>query len=187
MLENANGIIFQGLFGLAHANVFMDALIVFFGKYLAYLLAVGWAWFLFARFGGWRSRLMFFVETALAVIVSRGILTEAIRFFFPVVRPFAALKLEPLLLESSNSFPSSHAVILFTVAAIIIYFDRRAGLWFFAFALINGVARVAAGVHWPFDILGGFLVALASAAAIHALLRPYFEKLDSKSIGVHSG
>jgi membrane-associated phospholipid phosphatase len=34
-----------------------------------------------------------------------------------------------------------------------------------------GIARIYAGVHWPFDILGGIAVGIISGYFIHWLLR----------------
>ena len=43
--------------------------------------------------------------------------------------------------------------------AFAIYFlHKQAGYWFMFFALIIGVARIMAGVHFPLDILGGFVL-----------------------------
>jgi len=44
------------------------------------------------------------------------------------------------------------------------------------FSLLNGVARVFAGVHWPFDILGGMALGILSAAAVIGLLMPYMPR-----------
>ncbi len=178
-MQAINELIFRVLFGLTHANGIVDLLVIFLGTYLPYLLLAGWLWFMLSRFRGWRLRFLFVIETALAVILSRGILTEAIRFFFPVARPFAALGLEPLFFETNNAFPSSHAAIFFAIAVVVGYFDRRMGLWFFALAIINGIARVAGGVHWPLDILGGFVVAVLGAAFAHKIIRSFFEELGA--------
>ena len=38
--------------------------------------------------------------------------------------------------------------------------NKKYGYWFLSLALLNGLARVIVGVHWPIDILGGALIAL---------------------------
>jgi len=69
---------------------------------------------------------------------------------------------------SSPSFPSSHAlnsaVIYLTLAAILSHApalaQRRALIWSTAVALvvIVGLSRIYLGVHYPTDVLGGWMI-----------------------------
>lgn len=173
--------LFESIFSVAHINPILDSIVVFFAAYLPYFAVFAFLWFLFITYrADWRARLMFFGESALAVILSRGILTEAIRIIVPNPRPNAALHIEALLNETSSSFPSAHAATFFVLAMTLWFFNKNWSRWFFAFALINGIARIAAGVHWPFDILGGIGVGMISALLIHELVRPYWEALSKK-------
>ncbi len=56
-----------------------------------------------------------------------------------------------------GSFPSGHSTAIFTVAGILSLYLRRGSLtWLLAaVALLIGISRVAVGVHWPLDVLGG--------------------------------
>ena len=56
-----------------------------------------------------------------------------------------------------GSFPSGHSTTIFTVAGILsLYLRRSALIWLLAgAALLIGISRVAVGVHWPLDVLGG--------------------------------
>lgn len=56
------------------------------------------------------------------------------------------------------SFPSGHATFMFGLAFAMYSFDKHAGKILFLLALITGVARVLAGVHFWYDIVGGFFV-----------------------------
>jgi undecaprenyl-diphosphatase len=57
------------------------------------------------------------------------------------------------------SFPSGHTSVAFAVAAIILSVDRRLGAVAFAIAVLVAFGRMAVGVHYPTDILGGLVIA----------------------------
>lgn len=59
-----------------------------------------------------------------------------------------------------KSFPSSHAVNTFAVATLFAFFYRRWRWALFGCAAIVSFSRVAVGVHYPSDILGGALIGM---------------------------
>lgn len=171
--------LFQLIFGLSHRNFFLDDFGVFLAQDLPYLLVLGAIVFVFL-FEDWKHRVFLLVEGLLAAILSRGIVTELIRFFYHSPRPFDALHFAPLIGESGYSFPSGHAMLFFALATVIFYVSRKLGWWYFAFAAANGLARIYVGVHWPLDILGGAALGVLSAMLIHKLLEPIARQIDLK-------
>lgn len=167
--------LFYVLHGFASTFWLLDWIIMGLTRLLPYgavLLVV----FIFLRVKNWRHRIYFAAITSLAVIVSRGLVTEMIRAFYDRPRPFTALGLDPLLgTAAGGSFPSGHAVALFAVAMITFLFLRRyptyggwrrEAVWLFAIAALTGVLRIFAGIHWPSDVLGGALIGILSAYLI---------------------
>lgn len=74
---------------------------------------------------------------------------------------------EPLVHESSYSFPSGHAMVSMALAATLVswlwytrwrYVAMAAGA---AYVLTVGLSRVYLGVHYPTDIIAGWCVSLA--------------------------
>jgi undecaprenyl-diphosphatase len=57
-----------------------------------------------------------------------------------------------------KSFPSSHAVNNFAVATLFTYYYRRIGPYVYGWAALVALSRVAVGVHYPSDILGGAVI-----------------------------
>ena len=172
-----NQSLFNLIFSLSHRILFVDSIMVALASQLPYFLGLG-ALYLIFRSPGSRQRIFLFIETALALILARGLLTEIIRFFYHHARPFEALNIEPLFLASGSSFPSGHAAFFFALAMTFWLYDKKWGAWFFLFALVNGFARVYAGVHWPMDIVGGIAVGILSAMAMHRLLLAYRERIE---------
>jgi undecaprenyl-diphosphatase len=165
-------LVFQLFHGLAGRSNFLDGAAVFFASFLSYLLVAVALWFVF-RQASRRSRIFVFVSLALTALVSRGIITETIRFFYDRPRPFESLDLTPFFFDGNPSFPSGHAAFFFALGFVIFSFNRKLGWWFLGLALLNSIARIFAGVHWPTDILGGIVVAALAFFVISQLLKKY--------------
>ncbi len=173
-----NEIIFNWFFRFAHRSFFLDSFIVFLGEYLPYFLVLALGVLIFREFSV-RRRWFYLCELALAALLSRGILTEVIRYFYHHPRPFDALGIGALIPESGSSLPSGHAAFLFALVGILFMIRPRWGWVYFGLALGNGLARIAAGVHWPLDILSGAALGLISAGVIHLLVRGYLPPGDT--------
>lgn len=148
----------------------LDWLGIFLADYLGYLLVFIFL-ILLLKEKNWRQRIYFASLASLSVILSRGIITEAIRFFYYRPRPFAALGIEPLINHGTGgSFPSGHAAAFFALALAVFYLNKKCGLRFLGAAALIGLGRIFAGVHWPSDILAGAIIGLISVIIIKNLL-----------------
>ncbi len=171
-----NGILFQWIHGFAGRSIALNWLGVFLAEYLPYLLMAVFLVIVFYE-KGWRRRFYLFAEGMIAVMLSRGLIDEVIRFFYHHERPFSFYHFTSLIPEAGWSFPSGHASWFFAISMIVWYANRKAGIWFFALSALNGIARIYVGVHWPFDILGGVIVGIASGMLIHWLFKSTREAL----------
>ncbi|MEQ1533495.1 MAG: phosphatase PAP2 family protein [Sideroxydans sp.] len=89
-----------------------------------------------------------------------------------VLRPPAVLGADEFHLIGAalqnNSFPSGHTTTLFVVVGVLCLQRLHPALKFslLTLALLVGASRIACGVHWPLDVLGGmfggWLAALAA-------------------------
>lgn len=152
----------------------LDWLIIFFADYLGYFLIAAFIWLLLKEQDVYR-RFFYFFWLALSLILSRGLLTEVIRFLFYRPRPFITLEFSPLVDHvTTGALPSGHAVVYFTLTMVAWYLAKASVGWrvlFVASAIFICIARIATGIHWPLDIIAGILVAAVSVLMIKWLLR----------------
>ena len=164
--------IFNLIFGLARKSKFLDDLGIFLAKYLPYIL-VALAIFLILKQKNWKNQIYVFSLITLSVILSRGIITEVIRFFYHRSRPFEVLGFQPLVqLWHSFAFPSGHVAAFFALAFAVFFISKYWGIWFIIAACLMGLARIFIGIHWPTDIVGGILIAFISVLIVKKLLPP---------------
>lgn len=92
-------------------------------------------------------------------------LAKILKGVFDTARPFVQNGggVSTLNVPTDGAFPSSHAAASFALAYAIWTHDRKLGVAFLVTALIIGVARIWANVHYPIDIAGGAILGIAVA------------------------
>lgn len=108
-----------------------------------------------------------------SAVLARGVLTEVIRYFYNRPRPYEALDLWPLFQNAAYSFPSGHTTFIFALAVGVWYVHRPLAYVLAALGLLIGLARVASGVHYPSDIVGGAVVGTFVAVLVRTLYIRY--------------
>jgi len=169
-MSTLNQILFQFVHHFAGRFIILDDLGVFFAVYLPYFIAAAFLLLVWEA-GEWRQKIYRFAEGAMAAILARGLIEEIIHLFYYHPRPFDFYGFAPLIAESGWSFPSGHACFFFALAMVAWFAHRKWGAWLFVLAIVNGIARIYTGVHWPFDVLGGAAIGIVSALFIHWLMR----------------
>ncbi len=104
-----------------------------------------------------------------AALVARFVIIELVRLLIQTARPYADLAFVPLIDPVNEfSFPSGHTAVLSAIAFVTWKERPAAGAALLLGAVLVGIARVFAGVHWPVDIAGGVVAgALGALVAIH--------------------
>ena len=118
-------------------------------------------------------------ESALWIFLA-GILSTGfnilVQFFLVKDRPDVVMDLlyqkrEDLILYDylpSASFPSDHATMSMAIAVATLLWGLRYkkkgyvyfSVFLFAISLIMGWARISIGIHWPTDVIGGYVVGI---------------------------
>lgn len=149
-----NNDIFYFFYDLAHRSEWLDKLIVFLAVYLPFIVVFLAFWYLLFRRKSLGKFISVFFTAGLAVLLSKFLKT-----LIQASRPPLALPdVQALIEKTSYSFPSDHATFFMALGLSIFFIKKKAGLWFLFFALLIGLARIAAGVHFPADILGGYVL-----------------------------
>lgn len=164
---------FQYLNGLVGTDVWLDTLVIFFAKYFGFLMLAGLGTYLLFKQD--KRTLKMTVSALVLAFAARFVFTELIRWFYFNPRPFSVLEdVNQLVSHSANaSFPSGHVAFFFALATGIWFFRKRVSVLFFAGAFLLGASRVIAGIHWPYDIIGGIVVGIASGILIRHLWRRF--------------
>jgi|SRR3989338_2296338 len=181
-MGNLNTTAFFFLNQVAGRSALWDWIIIFLASYLAYILAALFViWLVLAKIVR-DEKIKIAVSAIIGSVLGRGLLVESIRFFYHHPRPFAALSgVKQLLFETSYSFPSGHATFFFALSSVAYYYDKKAGIAFFILSGIMGIARIMAGAHYPFDIIGGAFAGSVIGFASCALVKYFNTKNNTNT------
>jgi undecaprenyl-diphosphatase len=159
--------IFFFFYNLAHQSQIFDDMVVFFAVYFPYLVIILAGLFLLFHhevFGAAEPLRVFMQKKKeILLVFFSGIVAylvaDILKIFIHTWRPFDAFSnVHALISETGYSFPSGHATFFMALAVSIFFSHKKAGYWFMFFAFLIGIARIIAGVHFPIDILGGFVL-----------------------------
>ncbi len=103
------------------------------------------------------------------VLLLSAILSPALKSVIYRERPFYThTHIEKRAAGGESSFPSGHALEAFAMALTVSLCFRKRSLTIavFIWALLVGYSRIALGVHYPSDVLGGMLIGMGMALLV---------------------
>ncbi|MCX6751569.1 MAG: phosphatase PAP2 family protein [Candidatus Nomurabacteria bacterium] len=154
-----NNQIFFFFYNLAHQSAFLDKVIIFFADTFPYIVILLAVIYLFFYKKNWKDFFIIFISSGLAWFIS-----YILKILIHTPRPFDVFpKVVSLFSETGYAFPSGHATFFMALAFSIFFNHKKVGYIFIFFALLIGLARIIAGVHFPIDILGGYIVGFVIA------------------------
>lgn len=172
--------LFNLIYSLSGRWALLDALILFCARYLIFIiigLIIGW-WLNLQRIresDHWpvlsKKKLLEFGHLSLSVIVA-FLINQLIGLFYFRPRPFVThLNVHQLVNPlGQKSFPSDHTTVAFVLAMAVYSHHKPLGRVLIFLAMLVGFGRIAAGVHYPLDVLGGAIMGIIVALVIYYLL-----------------
>ncbi len=139
--------------------------------YLVVLISVAWFALRILKThpvsAGWKDSIagflikgivIFAIPVGIAIVISEGISRLYVR-----QRPFVADSTVKLLVPHSadGGMPSHHIAFMMTLVISVYFYDRRIAAILALLTLLTGIARIAAGIHYPSDILAGAALGVA--------------------------
>lgn len=155
---------------LAQQNNLIDFIFLFLAEYLPYVLViVAFLLILIPSLSG--------INKVNQLVKIKYSLSKIILLFLPAVtawafsdllkslikrpRPFIELSefVKPIFTHGGiDSFPSGHATFFLALAIGVFAINKKIGYFMIIGAVLVGIARIISGIHFPLDILAGFVI-----------------------------
>ncbi|MFA7302208.1 MAG: phosphatase PAP2 family protein [Candidatus Paceibacterota bacterium] len=146
-----------------------DVLVIFAAKYF-YILAVC----IFLYYGYTAEHRFAFIRLTLITAALALVLSVVASALYYNPRPFMVTGVPPLVAHTpGNGFPSDHALLTGTLAAVMTMANPFLGGVLWLIAIVVGAGRVLANVHHSIDVVTSFLIAAVSVLVVHYALRRY--------------
>ncbi|OGE20342.1 hypothetical protein A3A14_02205 [Candidatus Daviesbacteria bacterium RIFCSPLOWO2_01_FULL_43_38] len=155
LIQSLNTQVFFQMFNLGGTSPLLRVLAVFGAEYLIFLI------FTIVGLAGLLGKLEDRKALVLVILAIpfAAIFTKIIPLIISEPRPFTTFPIVPLIdRPATPSFPSLHATWTASAAFGLIFYKTRFALLLLIFMLWVGLSRIFVGVHYPLDVLGGFLV-----------------------------
>lgn len=171
-----NNDIFLFFYNFSHQTLVLDEIIKFLAVYLPYIVVLLVGVYMVIHHdildvSNFKLRFNRKWNEVFTALLSAGLgwlVAEIIKNSVQSPRPFEAIDgINSLFPEVGYAFPSQHATF-FTALAFAIYLQhKKAGYFFLFLAFAIGLARIAGGVHYPIDILGGIILGILVSYTVH--------------------
>ena len=127
------------------------------------------------------SSLRLLLVLALGVALSDVLSYRVVKSLIDRPRPFQNSEISSWVRKvgdaSGPSFPSNHAANCFAGAVILAWYFKSKRYFFYGFAGLVAISRVALGVHYPSDVLAGAMLGIVVGLLVRSWLlnhRPMF-------------
>lgn len=147
----------------------MDLIIIFFAKYFIFVIAIAVGLYLLSFYGHTKH---FYKKTFIIFgsALFSWVLAHVLKDIIKHPRPDEALA---MIGDGTYSFPSGHTSLITTLGFLLLNINKKVGYTVMVFAFVVGLARVLAGVHYWYDIIGGFIFGLIVAIILDKVIKKF--------------
>lgn len=140
----------------------------FISEYTVYILAFSILIYWFSKKNN--NRIMV-ISSCVSFVIAETI-GKILGKFHSNLQPFAVLSDVNKLIERSidNSFPSDHTILFFSFCISFGLFRKNHGFLWVVLAFFVGLSRIWVGVHYPFDVIVGAIIAIISALSSYLIV-----------------
>ena len=173
-----NNTIFFSLHSLAHRSFVFDKIAIFITDPFIYImLFVISIYFLIDIKDLQRKIDLNFIQEKIKIfipVITTGILAwgigDILKLIFKLDRPFVVFyQVHPLVSESGFAFPSLHSTLITALAFAVFFKNKKFGYICLFIAILIGLSRIVVGVHFPVDVLGGFVLGFIVAFTVNKI------------------
>ena len=140
-----------------------ELILVFIARWLIYLVFTLVILYIWRKFG-YKLALRITLITFITWLIG-----QILKYVFNIPRPLTSVASPLIVLDPS--FPSTHTALLVALGTLVFTRNKILGSLILALALVVGAARVILGVHFPVDILGGFVLGVVISLIFAKVLK----------------
>lgn len=161
--------LFLDLYRLNHSNYFWSEFFYFFARYGILIVILSMVYLI------WNKRINALICTLFAAFFA-SVVDVLIYLTWNRPRPFIThaditATIDRMRIDAS-SFPSSHTYVAFAFAtSVYLYGHKKLGTALYVIAICIALSRIANGLHYPSDVLGGALLGVASGIIAYIIVQ----------------
>ena len=169
IFKELNIALFNSINSFAREQAVLDKVAIFLAEDLNTVFI---SFLVFLLVTQWKIYNLLFAKTLVIVLFSL-LLSDIIEFFYHHPRPFQIDLGHKLIGHgSSSSFPSQHTLTIVIIAfSYLLAGFKKIGIIGLILSAIVGLSRVFVGVHFPFDVIGSFVIGFLLVVSINYALK----------------
>lgn len=153
-----------------------ELLIIFLAKYLYLFIILGGVIFITKERDQNKQREILLVVVSTLVLAT--VMALVLGHFYQNPRPVMASRYASFVPKAmGSSFPSTYALVGFSMASVVFLFSRKKGLFLGVMALLVGIGGVILGTHRVLDIFGGLAISIVAVSLVYIIRVKEIDKM----------
>lgn len=105
------------------------------------------------------SGLYYWLYLVGSTVAATWLIAELLKRIIQIPRPYLVYsEIKPVRTTFGYAFPSEHASVYAALALLSWFYTPLLGVLFSAIAVLVGISRIVLGVHYPSDVIAGYIL-----------------------------